>query len=40
WWVQREALKAAQPAHETSRARLARERAERAAQAKVGREAA
>jgi ABC-type uncharacterized transport system permease subunit len=40
WWVQREALKAVQPAHETSRARLARERAERAAQAKVGREAA
>jgi ABC-type uncharacterized transport system permease subunit len=40
WAVQREALKSAQPKHETSRARLARERAERAAQAKVGREAA
>ncbi len=40
WVVRREALKAAQPAHETSRARLARERAERAAQAKGKREAA
>ncbi len=40
WAVQREALKAAQPAHETRRARLARERAERAVQSKVGREAA
>jgi ABC-type uncharacterized transport system permease subunit len=40
WVVRREALKAAQPAHETSRARLARERAEHAAQAKGNREAA
>ncbi len=40
WVVRREALKAAQPAHETSRARLARERAEGAAQVKAKREAA
>jgi general nucleoside transport system permease protein len=40
WVVRREALKATQPAHETSRARLAREHAERAAQASASREAA
>jgi ABC-type uncharacterized transport system permease subunit len=40
WAVRREALKAAQPAHETSRARLARERADGVAQVKAKREAA
>jgi simple sugar transport system permease protein len=40
WSLRREALKATTPAHETSRARLAREQAELAAQAKAKREAA
>jgi ABC-type uncharacterized transport system permease subunit len=40
WSLRREALKAAQAPHETSRVRLAREQAELAAQAKAKREAA